>query len=130
MIRICWRTTWDGAGNPIGQETEIVLVGLGVLVEMSNVFRMSCIGFTFAANVYDMMVCFHSSSSGNKAMWGEKCSSDDENHTSEMAPDGEMHVASSFFLGAASQQILALLWSFILQCESKFLFGKCKLSRH
>ena len=100
MIRICGRIAWGGVGHPAGQETEIVLVSLGVLVEMSNVL-MSCIGLTFAAT--NMMVCFHSSSSGNEAMWGEKCSSDDENHTSETAPDDEMHVTSSFFLVAVSQ---------------------------
>ena len=59
---------------------------------------MSCIGLTFAAK---MMVCFHSSSTGNEAMRGEKCSSDDEHDTGETAPDDEMHVASSCFLDFA-----------------------------
>jgi hypothetical protein len=82
-----------------GQETEMkrLLVGFGVLAETSNVV-MSCISLAFAAK---MMVCSHSSSTCNDEILVEKCSSDDENHTSETAPTDEMHVASSWFLAAA-----------------------------
>ena len=40
-------------------------------------------------------------------MGAEKCSSDDENHTSETAPDDEMHVAFSCFL----------VGRFVVMCE-------------
>ena len=44
-------------------------------------------------------------------MRGDKCSSDDEHHTSETAPYVEMHVASSCFLATATgQQMLAWLY--------------------
>jgi hypothetical protein len=74
----------------IGQETERLLVGLGGLVEISHVL-MSGIGLTFSAKM----------SSCREEMRGEQCSSNDENHTSEAAPDAEIHVASACFLADA-----------------------------
>ena len=74
---------------------------------------MSCIALTLAAAKM-MVCCFQSSSTGNEAMWGEKFISDNENYTSETAPDDEMHVASSFFLAAAGKQMIARLRSFVI----------------